>query len=189
MTDDILFTPHMEVREEAGETILEGLACPFYDGTPGTEYQVADNLYERFAKSAFDKWLASNPTVEARFNHDMTKTYAVSPNTLKVWADNKGLHYRSVVPMEVSWARDMVALVKKGVIRGSSFKYGATNCKWTRESNKDICTITDAFVEEVSPVYRPAYKASQALLRSRDDWEKELQWAELEKRMEWIHKL
>ena len=184
MNENVLFLPNLEVREEGGDQVLEGLACPFYDGDIRTQYDMPESgLIERFAKGAFDKWLGQNPAIEARVNHDPAKTFAVSPETLTLWTDKQGLKYRAKLPMDVSWVRDMVALVRRGVIRGSSIRFAPVAKTWSREGTNDICTIREAVIEEVSPVYRPAYKASQALLRSRDEYIASLALEPYEKRL------
>lgn len=179
---DIFYSPFLEIRTEDNETYLEGIACPYFDGSEPTQYREG-SFIERFQAGAFDKYLSTNPTIEARWQHDSNKTFAMTPATLKVWSDVKGLKYRAKLPMDVSWVRDMTGLVKQGVVRGSSFRFEPRQRNWSREGSSDVVTITDATVVEVSPVFRPAYKASQAMLRSRDQYLASLQIAEYEKKL------
>jgi HK97 family phage prohead protease len=161
---------HLEIRAENGQTILEGLASPVYDGSAGTQYQLGDHQIERFAKGAFDEWLATNPEIEIRFNHDDTKVIAVTPTSAKVWSDEKGLHYKAEVDTDISYNKDLVKQVGKKIIRGSSIRFAPQESIWSKEGKMEVRTVTKAMVVECSPVFRPAYKSTACFMRDRDNW-------------------
>lgn len=148
---------------------LNGTAAVYYNGSPGTEYRLADNVVERFTPEALQDWLGSNPQVYAYFNHDRSKMLAKTPDSLKVWGDSFGLHYRANLP-DVSYANDLKKLIDAGLIAGSSVSFLPQKVRWVKEQGQEVRMIERAIVDEVSPVYRPAYVATAAAMRERQDW-------------------
>ena len=54
--------------ERDGKNYISGWGAIYYDGTTGSEYQIGDNLYERFARGAFDRAIAEGQDIKARYN-------------------------------------------------------------------------------------------------------------------------
>lgn len=174
--------------ENGSKRIIRGVASVFYDGTPGTEYQIGPNVFERIASTAFDKVLASNDRVWMADNHNLDKRVARTPTTLKVWKSTKGLEYEGQLNNS-SAANDVWENVTSGNYTGSSFRAGIdlqdkTTHTWSRDGDKRILTHTSfTNLVEVSPVYDPAFPATttEAIKRSLDQWEAD---EETQKRLE-----
>lgn len=172
----------IETRAGANPKI-KGTASPTYDGSEGTEYKLYDNVYERFVPGAFDNWLKDNPDVVALVNHDPAKVLGRTPNTLRLATDARGLHYE-IDPADTSYGRDLLTLIQRGDIRGSSFAFRAMKTKWTVEEGKEIRTVTEASLHDVSVVTTPAYGSSTVGLRSADE-----RRAIEEERTKWLDEL
>lgn len=149
---------------------IKGTASPVYDGTPGTEYDLFGDgsTYERFAPGAFDSHLATNPDVVCLFNHNADHVLGRTPDTLRLTADQSGLHYSVDLP-DTTTAKDLKTSIARGDIRGSSFAFRPTEVEWTRDGAKDIRLIRAATVHDVSPVTTPAYGGSSCGLRSAEE--------------------
>lgn len=145
--------------------VIRGLASPVYDGTPGTEYNLYDEVYERFAPNAFNDWLQQPRDVVALINHDANQVLGRTPNTLKVWTDQRGLHYE-IDPPDTQAAHDLMVLLERGDIKGSSFAFKAEKVQWRQDNGKEIREIHKASLHDVSVVTSPAYAGAGAWLRS-----------------------
>jgi HK97 family phage prohead protease len=161
-------TVAIEQRDNQQPTI-KGTASPTYDGTSGTEYNLYDNVYERFLPGAFDRALSSNPDVVALFNHKAEIVLGRTPNTLKLRSDSKGLHYEIAPDMENTQVRDVVRMIGRGDVRHSSFAFTPSKVKWRVEGDKEIREIHEANLFDVSPVTHAAYSGSSTGLRSTEE--------------------
>lgn len=148
---------------------VAGCVAPYYDGTPGTEYQLDANVFERFAPGCFDDWLKTDHPIELRYSHQKEQVLASVPKTLKVWSDKQGVMYEAKLNRTRA-AEDALAMIQDGDIKGSSVGMYIQESRWVRENSKEIRLITRAALDEVSLVTRPAYKLATAALRERQDW-------------------
>lgn len=149
------------------EKRIGGTASVTYDAAvPGSEYRLWDNVYERIAPHAFDRVLRSNPDVVALFNHNPDHVLGRTPLTLRLSADEKGLHYEIDLP-STRIAQDVHTSISRGDIRGSSFAATVGYEEWSREGDNEIRTIKrfDGLYD-VSPVTYPAYTSSGTAVRS-----------------------
>lgn len=169
--------------------VIRGTASVVYDGTPGTEYQLTDGVFERFSAGAFDGYLATNPEILCFYNHDRNKLLARTPDSLKVWADSRGLHYEAMLD-DTSYAQDLKVLLRNGKIKGSSFAFVPRQVEWVKENGREIRLVREAIVDEVSPVVQPAFGATAAkyALRERQAWHDQEQTERREARLAEIMK-
>ena len=162
----------IEVREDDDKR-LRGYAAVFYDGTPATEYELWDGVYERIDKGAFGKALrAKTPDTVALFNHNPSAILGRrSAGTLKLEVDKRGLVY-AVDLAETSIAGDVREHVRRGDLRGSSFAFVARKILWSKEKREgrevEIRLVKEAEVYDVGPVTYPAYAGSTTALRDME---------------------
>lgn len=150
----------------------------YQPGNPQTEFELAPGYVERFKPGAFK--LA--PQVRSYFNHNKEKLLGVSPDSLSVWADEKGLHYEATLS-DTSWERDLVILMEAGKVKESSIAFVPVKTKVERANGIDIRWIEEAMIYQVDPVFDAAYKGTEAALRDREAlkldelklWEEKLQ--------------
>lgn len=174
----------LEIRLRAGqEPVISGLAAVYFrDDNPGTEYQLWQGAVERIMPGAFD--VANADDVVALFNHDPNQVLGRTPDTLKLSVDDAGLRYE-VTPSDTSFAQDVVKMIKRGDVRGSSFAFEVIKDNWRIENDTAIREVRSVRLVDVSPVTRPAYGATSVGLRSEspyvearhsyDTWQSRLQ--------------
>ena len=124
-------------------------------------------FWEKFSRGAFGDLSDVIATVE----HDNARLIGRTPKTLRIKDDEAGLRYEVDLP-GTTVADDLVELIERGDIRGSSFEFRvkAGGDEWEEDDDgRVIRTITDAELFQVGPVTRPAYAdAPEVSLRSRD---------------------
>lgn len=164
----------VEIRGDGASKTIGGYASVFWDGTPGTEYELWDTSYERaverIAPGAFTKALARGDDCACLFNHDDSLLLGrTTAGSCKLSADGRGLFYETT-PGDTSVARDVLTYIQRREIFGSSFAFNVDEERWTEtkdangkwQSIREILSVTLA---DVSPCTRPAYSAASVGLR------------------------
>ena len=147
---------HLEERAAKTPTlngnILEGMVAPYYDGTPGTQYDLYKDgtTFERFQKGCFDDFLKSGQTVRAYANHNPGQVLGATPRTLQLDNRNDGLYYRIDLP-DTTVGRDTKVLVDRGDVQGASVSMYNLQVRWSKEGNANIRTIVKANLDHVAP--------------------------------------
>jgi HK97 family phage prohead protease len=162
----------MEIRynetivRDLGNYKIGGIASTFYNpNDPGTEFNIYGNVYERISRKAYDDCLGGG--VLCRFDHK--EVVGVTPDSCKLWLDDKGLNYECQLDKNDSFHREVYNRIQNHLVRGSSFEAKGYKAEWSRDGKKDIRTITKINkLVDVSPVYNPAYSSSTSLTRSNE---------------------
>lgn len=150
---------------------ISGLAAVYYDGDRGTEYRLGPDVVERIAPGAFDGVLADD--VRAVFNHDPSAVLgrAGGPTpTLNLASTGRGLSYR-IRPPDTAIGRDVVELIRRGDVDGSSFRFAVDRDGVDLDRDDDtggtVRTIRQvAKLIDVGPVTFPAYDATTTAMRA-----------------------
>jgi uncharacterized protein len=159
-----------EIRMSGNGNCVTGVAA---------RYGVRANLgkfYERVSKRAFDKILAQ-PGLDCCFlvNHNPDLILGrTSAGTLKLRADDTGLHYSCELP-NTSTARDLKENIRAGNISGNSFAFtlGEGDDEWSEEEDENRSRIVVRTIKnfsqllDVSAVVYPAYKGTSVSLDER----------------------
>ena len=149
---------------DAGESPkITGYAALF-----GTRSEDLGGWVEVINPNAFDEDLASSPDVRALFNHDPNLVLGRTVSkTLTLTTDETGLAY-SIDPPETQYARDLVAVMKRGDVSQSSFGFICLDASWGYDevTGQDIRTVLKAQLFDVSPVTYPAYTATSSEARA-----------------------
>lgn len=162
-------TQGAEIRQDDnGDTVITGYASVFYrDGEDGTEYRLADQVYERIDRKAFDRAIEERHDVAALFNHDPSLLMGrTSAGTVTLTVDDLGLRYDIVRPEETETGRRVLESMKRGDITGSSFAFIPTRVRWEEDGERDIRQVEDLELVDVSPVTYPAYRGTTAGVRN-----------------------
>lgn len=163
-----LATVRAEPAGEGQKPHIVGYAAVYYDGTPRTEYKLWEGAVERILPGAFTRAVAEDDVV-ALFNHDSNLLLGrKSAGTLKLTADNIGLHY-DIDPPDTQAGRDTQTSLARKDLRGSSFSFVAMDEQWRKENGIRVREIRGARVYDVGPVTFPAYPATTAGVRSAED--------------------
>lgn len=156
----------VETRDDGSQKIV-GLAAVYYDGTPRTEYELWEGVRERIKRGAFAALLKEGTDTRALFNHEADNVLGrTTTNTLKLKSTVRGLEYE-IRPPDTQVARDLLKLLERGDITGSSFSFLIGEEVWKDEDGgevREIKKISKLF--DVGPVTFPAYEATDAGLRS-----------------------
>jgi len=159
------------VRRQDESEIIAGLAAVYYDAAdPGTEYQLWwGRIFERIMPGAFDRVLGENPDVRGLVNHDPNQLLGrTTADTLRLSASERGLAYE-IDPPDTGPGRDIVELLRRRDITGSSFAFTVQREEWEtdKENDREIRKILEIDqLYDVGPVTYPAYESTEAALRS-----------------------
>ncbi len=149
----------IELREQDTKPVITGYAAVFYDGMENTEYQLWDGAKERIMPGAFDD-AVKNDDVRALFNHDVNFVLGRNKSgTLTLQIDERGLKY-IIDPPDTQQARDIIEVIKRGDVSGSSFSFMPSSQQWITEDDMDIRVISKVKLYDVGPVTFPAYEAT-----------------------------
>lgn len=159
----------VEKRDGDLDTLF-GYASVFYDpGVRGTEFQLYNDLVERIMPTAFDRALREGQAVKCLFNHDPNCLLgATDSKTMTLKCDTRGLVYETV-PGDTSIARDVCQHVARGDCSGSSFSFSVVKQAFITMEDMDVREIHDVDLYDCGPVTFPAYDATSAGVRSRND--------------------
>lgn len=137
---------------------------------------------EVFVPSAFDKILGRHKNdprgtadVVGLFNHDESQVLSRTTNgSLRLVKEDRGLAYEMGPLPNTQAARDLLTLVREGLVFGSSFAFTVSpkGEQWSEDERGNVTrTIVEASgLFDVSVVTRPAYPSSTVGLRSLDLW-------------------
>lgn len=172
----------LETREEGGPSTLMGLAAPYYDGTPGTEYQLAPMVVERYMPGAFADALAGKGDVMALLNHDDSRILGrQKAGTLRLRDTPQGLAYEIDLGKSTT-ARDTTDHVTRGEITGSSCSWNVVEEKFVRSdgAGPTVRELHKLKLYDVSPVTFPAYQGTNVSARSQQAVKEQTEERELE---------
>lgn len=161
---------NVELREDGDSgPVITGYAAVYHrSGDPSTEYELWQGARERIMPGAFDEAIKKDD-VRALFNHDPSMVLGRNKaGTLRLSVDDIGLRYE-VTPANTSIYKDVVELLKRGDVDGSSFQFRTIEDKWTREGNSEIRELRKVQLFDVGPVSFPAYEGASSGVRSDED--------------------
>lgn len=161
-------TPRMSIERREGQSPkLVGYAAVWYDGTPGTEYELYRDVTERVQMGAFAKHVAENADVVGLFNHAADAVLGRrSAGTLRLNEDSVGLRYEIDLGDTVAGS-DVAKMVERGDVTGSSFGFLPRGVKWQRnDDGTEVRILTDVELFDLGPVTFPAYTATSVGRRS-----------------------
>ncbi len=148
---------------------LEGYAAVFSEETLIRSAQ--GTWRERIAPTAFDDALGRDEVI-ATFNHDTALLLGRTSNrSLTLSTDKIGLKYRIAVP-DTSLGRDVKALVARGDLVGSSFRFSVAQGdvevidRGKPPAEPPLVQINRVRLMDVGPVTEPAYDGTSVYARS-----------------------
>lgn len=155
------FLEPVELRSEGRKRIAFGYAA-VWDRLS----QDLGGFVEKVAKGAFAKTIKERDIL-GLFNHNADFVLGrTSSGTLRLWEDSTGLAYEIDVP-DTTAGRDVLTLLERGDIRGSSFGFRAVRDRWEGDGRSaNVRTVLEAALRDVGPVTQPAYLDSEAAVRA-----------------------
>ena len=154
-----------EAEKDSGYIgVLEGHAAVF--NSDSLEFAGYGKPWvERIAPGAFKRTLAEQPDVKALWSHRADSILARAPDTLKISEDATGLRVE-ICLIDTQQNRDVLASVRAKLVDSMSFGFSARSVKWEEGKERDIRTLLDVDLFEVSPVVWPAYPDTAISARS-----------------------
>jgi len=160
----------IEQRDASAAPVIAGRAIVYYDGTPATEYRMAPDVVERIMPGAVTK-RSLGADLFATYNHDKNAILGcLSAKTLRVELDERGMTYEIDAP-DTSAGRDVVVSLKRGDVRGSSFRFRVLHKDdFIRFADGDYIREIKRFdrIVDVGPVVDPAYVGATSEARSAE---------------------
>ena len=158
----------LEIREAAKDSghigILTGYAAVF--NSDSAEFSGYERPWvERIAPGAFTRTLRETPDVAALWSHRSDAIIARTPTTLTLKEDDKGLSVE-IALIDTQQNRDVLASVRGGLVDSMSFGFSTKAVKWEKGKERDVRTLMDVDLYEVSPVVWPAYPGTSISARS-----------------------
>lgn len=158
----------VELRADAAEgRTIDGYAAVFNEWT-----QIGPVTWgwrEKIEPGAFKKTLADGGDVRMLVNHDTNMPLArTKTGTLTLEEDAKGL--RSIAtPPDVSYANDILELIRTGEVDGMSFGFRVIKDEWTvKPDGSEERVLKELQLIEVSPVTFPAYTQTSVGVRASE---------------------
>lgn len=100
------------------------------------------------------------------FDHDTSMVVGrVSAGTMEVRSDSNGVSF-TAYPPDTTWAKDLLVSMKRGDIRGCSFRMMVNEDAWYVEQGQVCRDVLSAEISELTITSMPAYPATTAEARS-----------------------
>lgn len=171
----------MELRRLLMDSRIELRAAPDDQASPGLlvgtaltynhESRDLGGWAEVIDPVCFGESLGRGDRVMCRAEHDSRLLLGTTDaNTLRVWSDEVGIHYETVLP-DTSAGRDVAVLAGRGDYRFSSFAFYEAAGHWEPYELTDgrlVWRVTAGTLVDVAPVADPAYWSSSTELAGRD---------------------
>ena len=162
-----------EIRSDGDRRTLVGYAAMFNRSTVINSWE--GNFRETIAPGAFARSIKNKGTgIKVLFNHGMDPSIGDKPlgRASTIQEDGKGL-YVEVPLSRTSYNDDIIALLEDGAIDGMSFRFSVPSGgdSWEYpDKGLPTRTLREVNLAEFGPVTFPAYAATSAGVRSRDEF-------------------
>lgn len=185
METRVISVDKFQTREEDGKRYLDGYFSVF-----NQPYEVCAGWIEEIAPGAFSRTLREGRDVKVLWNHNTDIVLGSTENrTAYLSEDERGLHGPVEINEEDQDAKNALARVARGDVRGCSFGFEIRGMEESWDDDGTYRTrLTDVELYEVSPCTFPAYVQTSITARAKESLEKareRLEEAEEEKRNKW----
>lgn len=151
----------LEVREVGNQATFSGYAAVFNSDSEDLGF------IEQIRPGAFQRTLAARNNVKMFVNHEDTMVLASTRSgTLRLAEDSRGLKVEADLPQDVSYARDLSILMRRGDVDSMSFGFHVPRGgdEWSGDGSRRF--LNEIALREVSVVTGfPAYEATTATIR------------------------
>lgn len=150
-----------EIRTDDEGKTLQGYAALFNTRTDMGEF------IEEIAPSAFKKTI-QEANIRCLWNHNADIILgSTKAGTLSLTEDDKGLNIKCFPSQTSQVAKDCMDAVRRQDVDGMSFGFYPVKDKWTKtKEGKNLRTLTEVNLFEVSPCVFPQYTETSITLRS-----------------------
>lgn len=125
-------------------------------------------MREKIRPGAFTKTLLE-ADIRAVWNHNADYVLGRTKNgSLNLREDERGL-WVEIKPPETTWASDFVESIRRGDVDQMSFGFETVRDFWEGEEGRQIRTLVEVKLYEVSPVTFPAYPQTEISARALEE--------------------
>lgn len=155
-----------EIKKDDKDTVqVEGYIAKF-----NSKIELFEGYFESIDSSAFDDTLADGHNIFLLYHHDWKKPLAsTKTGQLELYIDDIGLRFKAIININVSYGKDVIELVKNGLIQGCSFGFNCLSEDTNYDAENDIFTRILKKVElfEGSLLCTPAYEDTEVFTREK----------------------
>lgn len=137
--------------------VLQGLACLW------NKPVVSGGKIKSICRGAFDKYLATKPTVGFWLDHDENKVIGDTSNGLELLPDSSGLAFRFRFP-DTTLGKTAKQLVRDGAYSGISVGFTYKKNRVKIIEGEEVSLVEDAWLQEVSLVKHGAIDEAFGIL-------------------------
>lgn len=147
------------IEDRDGQPVVSGYAAVFNQRSVDL-----GGFVEEIAPGAFTNL---EDDIRALWNHNADKPLGrTSAGTLSVIQDDVGLRFEFILP-DTSYGRDLRVSMERGDVNQMSFGFRTNRDRWeTLDESRELRTLLELRLREVSPVTFPAYPQTTAQLRN-----------------------
>lgn len=154
------------VMSQSELRILDG-AIPKLTGYAAIFDELSDEffgMHEKIEKGAFAQSIKEDD-IRMLWNHDPNYILARNKSgTMKLWEDSKGLAFEATPP-DTQFAKDLIKSIKRGDVSQNSFGFVVKDHEY--DSEKQVRTLKQVKLYDISPVVFPAYPQTEIYVRSK----------------------
>lgn len=167
------FSNTYEVRADSQSRTISGYALKFNELSNELSNR-SGSFYEIILPGALDGVIEKSDIL-CLLNHDQSRGVLArskyGTGSLKLSVDEIGLRYEFIVP-DTALGQELIVGIERGDISGSSFGFTVEEEEFVRNSDGTILRKIYKFAElfDVSPVYYPAYDATEVDVRGFTDF-------------------
>ena len=160
-----------ETRNFSIDAIAEGRTIEGF--IPYNSRSESMGFYETLKPGCFSKTLRESKDILALYGHEGNSILARTKNgSLKFEDRDDGLHFSFEMP-DTTQGNDVLEMVRSGLIDGCSFGFSAVKEDHSMDGGKELRTIVEARLYEISIVPQPAYPETHVSARSLSEAMKE----------------
>ncbi len=157
------------LSNEDGSRYVEGYALKFNELS-----QNLGGFYEQILPEAIDNEIINNSDIYCYINHNeyngVLARSRFGNGSLQLTVDEVGLKYRFKIGKS-SQHQQLVEYIERGEIFASSFAFTVNSDDWTKLDDGNYLRRIKKFerIYDVSPVFEPAYPATEVALRKLNE--------------------
>lgn len=158
----------LRIEGEGANRKISGHAAVF------NSFSLDMGFKEIIRPGAFANSLAKNPDVRLLLNHDGLPLARTASKTLRLGEDKRGLFFEADLDASDPDVQRIIPKVNRGDLSQMSFGFRTIKDAWRTEQGVDIRELHEVEIDDgdVSLVTYPAYPATDAAVRSHQEWRK-----------------
>lgn len=145
---------------------IEGYIAKF-----DTITELWEGYFETIDRNAFNDAIADGHNIFLLYHHDWQKPLSsTKTGTLELTVDNIGLRFKATINNALSYGKDVIELIREGLIQGCSFGFNTIEEDFNYNNEKDTVTRTlkKVILYEGSVLCIPQYEDTTVFTRTKE---------------------